>query len=53
MTGLAGGASDSFRALLGMPALAADAADARKLLAEPDAAVKALLREARALHDLR
>ena len=52
LTGLAGGAADSFRALLGMAPLAADAADARLLLEEPTAAVDKLLREAKALHNL-
>jgi acetoin utilization deacetylase AcuC-like enzyme len=52
LTGLAGGAADSFRALLGVSPAAADAADARALLAEPADKVQALLREVRAVHGL-
>ncbi len=53
LTGLAGGAAETFRALLGAPAAGLDAAAAAALLAEPEAAVQKTLREARALHGLR
>ena len=53
LTGLADGATESFRALLGLPPVGADAADVRLLLPEPDAALQKLLREAKALHNLR
>jgi acetoin utilization deacetylase AcuC-like enzyme len=52
LTGLAGGAADSFRALLGVAPAAADATAARALLAEPAEKVQAMLREVRAVHGL-
>jgi acetoin utilization deacetylase AcuC-like enzyme len=53
LEGLAGGAAETVRALLGLPPALADAQAARALLPEPAAAVQAALREARAAHGLR
>ena len=53
LDGLAGGAADTVRALLELTSARGDARQAAALLAEPDAAVQAALREVCARHGLR